>query len=101
MIGGGKRKPRNKVSPFKERRRRREGRKKGIKSYADLSITKDDIVATFDAGDHVWDESKISSRTTSLTKEVLNLWKLHFEHEAACAIMAPAARHCKFDTHKS
>jgi hypothetical protein len=23
---------------------------------------------------NIWDESKISSRTTSLTKEVLNLW---------------------------
>lgn len=51
-----------------------EGKKKGIKSYADLSITKDDIVDLFDKGDHVWDEIKISNRTNILTMEILALW---------------------------
>ncbi len=51
-----------------------EGKKKGIKSYADLSVTKDDIVDVFDGGDRIWDEIKIQNRTIALTKEILALW---------------------------
>jgi len=51
-----------------------EGRKKGVKSYASLSITKDDIVVPFEQGDRVWDESKIATRTIQLTTEILALW---------------------------
>jgi hypothetical protein len=51
-----------------------DGRKKGIKAYATLSITKDDIVEPFDRGDTIWDETKIAKRTDELSKEVLGLW---------------------------
>lgn len=51
-----------------------EGRKKGIKSYADLSITKFDILASYDKGDHTWDECKINNRTNSLVKDILSIW---------------------------
>ena len=51
-----------------------EGRKKGIKSYADLSITKDDIIVPFDNGDKVWDEAKIKARTDQISKDVLSIW---------------------------
>jgi hypothetical protein len=52
-----------------------DGRKKGIKAYDDLSITRVDIVEPFDKGDKIWDESKISKRTAALTQEVLEIWK--------------------------
>lgn len=51
-----------------------EGRKKGIRSYADLSITKDDIVMLFDNGDKIWDEEKIYNRTNNIGKEILSIW---------------------------
>jgi uncharacterized protein with ParB-like and HNH nuclease domain len=51
-----------------------QGKKKGIKDYASLSITNDDIVLPFNNGDHVWDESKIESRTSSLLVEIENIW---------------------------
>jgi uncharacterized protein with ParB-like and HNH nuclease domain len=51
-----------------------DGRKKGIKAYADLSITKDDIISKFDSGDLVWDEKKIIQRTQELNSEVLAIW---------------------------
>ena len=51
-----------------------EGRKKGVKSYASLSITKDDIVTPFEQGDRIWDEVKIATRTNQLTTEILAIW---------------------------
>jgi uncharacterized protein with ParB-like and HNH nuclease domain len=51
-----------------------EGRKKGMKAYATLSITQDDIIIPFETGDTVWDENKIISRTNNLTNEILTLW---------------------------
>ena len=51
-----------------------DGKKKGIKSYADLSITKEDIIVPFDSGNNVWDESNINDRTSKIAKEVLSLW---------------------------
>lgn len=51
-----------------------DGRKKGIKAYASLSITHDDIVVPFDCGDTIWDESKIGKRTDALSEEVLCIW---------------------------
>ncbi len=51
-----------------------ENRKKGIIAYADLSITKDDIVAPFNSGDKVWNESKIENRTNSLFEEIKKIW---------------------------
>ena len=47
----------------------------GIKAYADLSITKDDIVAPYENGDKTWDENKIEERTKKLEKEILEIWK--------------------------
>ena len=51
-----------------------EGRKRGIKHYAELGITKLDIVAPFDLGDQVWDETKIRKRTAAITDDVLSIW---------------------------
>ncbi len=57
-----------------ERKINGEGRKKGIKDYATLSITKDDIVEPFNNGDTVWDERKIEMRTENLLKEIKAIW---------------------------
>jgi len=57
-----------------EKKMNGEGSKKGIKAYAFLSITKDDIVFKFESGDTVWDESKIIARTSNLQKEILQIW---------------------------
>jgi DNA-directed RNA polymerase subunit N (RpoN/RPB10) len=51
-----------------------EGRKRGIKHYAELGITKLDIVEPYDKGDHSWDEAKIRERTAEITKDVLGVW---------------------------
>ncbi|MGQ9665664.1 MAG: DUF262 domain-containing protein, partial [bacterium] len=48
--------------------------KKGIKAYADLSITKDDIVAPFDQGETIWDENKIIRRTEKIEREIKKIW---------------------------
>lgn len=53
-----------------------EGRKRGIKHYAELGISKIDIVAPYEAGDGVWNESKIRDRTQQITSDVLNIWSL-------------------------
>jgi uncharacterized protein with ParB-like and HNH nuclease domain len=54
-----------------------EGRNKGkgIRAYADLLITKADILEPFDAGDHEWDEKKIVARTEQLINEINTIWK--------------------------
>ncbi|MCW3108626.1 MAG: hypothetical protein JWQ09_3132 [Segetibacter sp.] len=52
-----------------------DGRKRGIKAYDDLSITKTDIVEPFDQGDKTWEEAKIIKRTDSISQEVLDIWK--------------------------
>ncbi len=51
-----------------------EGRKKGIKAYADLSITKEDIVEPYNRGNSVWNEEKIEERTEKLAKEIKQIW---------------------------
>jgi hypothetical protein len=51
-----------------------EGRKKGIKDYASLYITLDDVVRPYESGDVVWDEEKIMSRNSKLTEEILKIW---------------------------
>jgi len=69
-----------------EKKMEGEGRKKGIKAYADLSITKDDIVGPYDKGDRNWDERKIEERTNKLEKEIMEIWKFQSEenvHENA------------------
>jgi len=51
-----------------------EGRKKGIKNYADLSITKDDIVEPFNNGNTIWNEKEIKDRTEKLINEIKEIW---------------------------
>jgi hypothetical protein len=60
-----------------EKKMNGEGRKKGIKAYADLSITKDDIVTPFGNGDTVWDEDKIIERTAKIEKEISQIWGIN------------------------
>lgn len=52
-----------------------EGRKKGIRHYADLLITKD-IVEKFDDGNRVWNEKKIENRTKELMDIFLQIWDI-------------------------
>lgn len=51
-----------------------EGRKKGIKHYADLGITRDDILTPYERGDKIWNEKKIIDRTESLAKDIIKIW---------------------------
>jgi hypothetical protein len=51
-----------------------EGRKKGIKDYADLSITRFDILTPYENGDEIWNEKKIIDRTESLTTDIIEIW---------------------------
>ena len=53
-----------------------EGRKRGIKHYADLGITKLDIVAKFDAGNRIWDEQKIFERYNEIANDATVIWHL-------------------------
>ena len=53
-----------------------EGRKKGIRHYCDLGITKDDIVLPYEQGSKSWDERNIYKRTKELGKELLEIWKV-------------------------
>ncbi|HOJ49496.1 MAG TPA: DUF262 domain-containing HNH endonuclease family protein [Spirochaetota bacterium] len=57
-----------------ERKMNGEKRKKGIKDYADLSITKDDIVTPYNNGDRTWNEEKIEQRTENLKREIKEIW---------------------------
>lgn len=50
------------------------GRKKGIRHYADLGITKFDILQPYDKGDKIWNEKKIIDRTKSIATDVLSIW---------------------------
>lgn len=52
-----------------------EGRKKGMRNYADLRITKDDIVMPYQSGRMMaWNEASIQQRTTQLAPEILTIW---------------------------
>ena len=51
-----------------------EGKKRGIRHYADLGITRFDILDVYDSGNKVWNEKKISDRTTSLANDILTIW---------------------------
>lgn len=57
-----------------DRKVKGEGRKKGIKDYSELGITKDDIVIPYDSGDTVWNEKKITDRTEALALDILKIW---------------------------
>jgi hypothetical protein len=51
-----------------------EGKKRGIRHYADLGITKFDILDNYDKGDNVWNEIKINQRTSNLAKDIVDIW---------------------------
>ena len=51
-----------------------EGGKKGIKDYADLGITKFDVIKPYNSGDKIWNEKKIVERTESLANDILSIW---------------------------
>jgi hypothetical protein len=51
-----------------------EGRKKGIRHYADLRITRFDILDQYDKGSKIWDEETINNRTDALLSDILNIW---------------------------
>ena len=51
-----------------------EGRKRGIKHYADLGITRFDILDKYNNGDEIWNEQKINERTTNLANDILTIW---------------------------
>jgi len=51
-----------------------EGRKKGMRHYAELFITKHDIIDPFDKGDQLWNETKIEERTQRLKEEFMEIW---------------------------
>jgi hypothetical protein len=51
-----------------------EGKKRGIRHYADLGITRFDILDIYDNGDKVWNEKKITDRTLSLAKDIMSIW---------------------------
>jgi hypothetical protein len=53
-----------------------EGRKRGIKHYADLGITKFDILEPYNNGDKVWNEKKIIDRTECLANDIISIWGL-------------------------
>ena len=55
-----------------------DGRKKGMKAYAALSITQDDIVWRFERGDVLWDEHRIAERTKSLSQEIERIWGVQY-----------------------
>ncbi len=58
-----------------ERKMNGEGKKKGIKDYASLTITRADLVEPFQTlGQTKWNESKIEGRTRKLEEEIKALW---------------------------
>lgn len=57
-----------------DRKIKGEGRKKGIKDYADLGITKFDILTPYENGNKIWNEKKIIDRTESLATDIINIW---------------------------
>lgn len=51
-----------------------EGRKRGIRQYADLGITRFDILEKYDSGEKIWNEQKINQRTSNLSADILTIW---------------------------
>ncbi len=57
-----------------DRKIRGEGRKKGIKDYADLGITRFDVLTPYENGDKIWNEKKIIDRTEGLATDIIKIW---------------------------
>lgn len=49
-------------------------RKKGMKDYATLSITRKDIITPFEKGETIWNESNIEIRTKNIIDEMEKIW---------------------------
>ena len=52
-----------------------DGRKKGLKDYTELTITKQDIVDNYSNGE-IWNEKTILDRTNKLIDEIMACWGL-------------------------
>jgi hypothetical protein len=57
-----------------ERKIEGEGRKKGIRHYSELWITKQDILDKYDDGDIDWNEKSITEREKALCIEIIKIW---------------------------
>jgi len=51
-----------------------EGRKRGIKAYGELFITKQDIIEPFENGMKIWNERRIEERTKKFFQEFNEIW---------------------------
>lgn len=51
-----------------------EGRKRGIKDYADLGITKFDILKPYNDGNKIWNDKNIMDRSKMLANDILSIW---------------------------
>lgn len=49
-------------------------RKRGIKDYATLSITRKDIINPYENGEKIWNESNIEKRTKNIIDEMEKIW---------------------------
>lgn len=61
------------------------GKYNGMRHYSTLSITVDDIINPYDAGQTIWNEQRIDERTKKLMKEILEIWPLASEEEKEAA----------------
>ena len=50
------------------------GKKKGIKKYSTLSVTKDDLVEKIYGENKTWNEQTIAEREADLGDEIVSLW---------------------------
>lgn len=57
-----------------ERKIEGDKRKKGIRHYSELWITKDDILSKYDSGDTGWNEISILQREKALCSELIEIW---------------------------
>jgi len=57
-----------------ERKIEGEGRKKGIRYYSELWITKADIIDKYDSGEKIWNELSIAKREKALYDELIKIW---------------------------
>jgi len=53
---------------------RGDGKKKGISSYRELSITGEDVIDKYDGENSLWDEVAIRQRTKILEQEIFEIW---------------------------
>lgn len=59
-----------------EKKMNGDGRKRGIRDYSSLSITRGDIVEPYEKDRVPWNEDKIAVRNSKLTDEILQIWNV-------------------------